>query len=468
MVATALKAQKLGSFLGALSPRALKMLVGSIEAAALKGQSVPDAPLILSLAQGLLRGTSVPIMPTKRGSSVKRSILSPLHPFLVNVPPTVPQAGMVPRAFLPLFWQLLEDSRPELSESWLNGEEDERNEENSSLIEGLRAEVLAALVSIAEEASTSPERKKLRRKLGGEQNLEYFGDLRLVLERANELEKLLSDLGALPKAVVDLEEKTQLEPLREFIDQQTDVTPHVAMLLSHLHFSGVDEVVALAKALAKTDDMRSIASTPYASFVSVAIARVEVSLVDASHWREELFGEIAYPEALRAALDQLEAFDVAADLETVRTWKTRLSDIKKSVSKQLVSDFSALPTQLELLLCKSEKDQHKDTKALQKKCLRTLTIVGYTRHFADLLGMNGQLDKLEAQIEALFTKGVEGAIHEIVHGSVEGHHDNVMRLDASIYLAQAYFGSEYTALLRKRRNVAIKQSQVGSVTAVAS
>ncbi|OKL43188.1 hypothetical protein [Pseudovibrio exalbescens] len=461
---TQLKSEKLSEFLGGLSPQALRMLVRSIETSEQKGTRIPNSALIMPLAQGLLRKSASPRRLGFRSSPLQRVVFSPLQPFFINEHMPVKTQGLIERGFLDSFWRYLEDDllKDEILQCRLameHGTDDIEQDEDAflqSLAVELRKQIVSAAKQRLEAAEHSlSERRHLRRRLGGERNMEELEDALRIFEASERLKQFMDDLPRMDKDENGLFPVKLIRYLREYIKKTPADGHYVAGLLVSRRGVTAAGLIELAMDMCETRDMRLVEESPYKPLGTYALCEIARQIQGVENWKHAPFGELGYPEALREALRSLDAVLLLTDFKNCRQWARTFEQTRAFITKMVRDDIDSLIPSMDKALEEARGQKSGDRKAL-RNAIRVMKVAELMPGHAQNLGLSEASLPLQRKIEQFFEGRGDKLLGRIQAESLQDGDKEVRAFDCLVALGENCFGNEYGGMMYKRRCAAQK------------
>ncbi|WP_109317741.1 hypothetical protein [Pseudovibrio ascidiaceicola] len=406
------KALQMEKVLGALSQSALRMLERSVDDSVQSGTSVPNAELMLLTIRRLLGEASyIPENKLSLDTPLKRAILSPLQPFLIQMPLSTPQQGRIDSAVMETLWSymrqvLLSNEFTEavkaLEELCQQQDLPTTHETIQKALytcaEGLRLRLVAAAKKELEAADQDIQIKtKLRRKVGGHANFDFLRDVLVILERAPAWEKVMANTPPFAEDILSMSSGKDLHNMRAHMEQHRTEANYLAAL-SFLRLDEAPvELIKLAQALAAVPALKDVTGTPYAAFIEFALSSLEQSVSVVEGWRMEEEAIVGLPEAANACLLHFEELEDLEGFSACGQWNQRAVQLKNRLCVLLRDELRNLPAQLEEAIASETKPDIADLQGgyrldqIQRayhKCLRGLKLAKLASQYAGVLGLN--------------------------------------------------------------------------------
>ncbi|MDD7909130.1 MULTISPECIES: hypothetical protein [Pseudovibrio] len=459
-----LKSEKLSEFLGGLSPKALRMLVRSIEASEAKGTQLTNSALVLPMAQGLIRKTSSARRMGYRSSPLQRAVFSPLQPFFINEHMPVKTQGLIERGFLDGFWRYLEDellkSEIEQCRHAMKGWHDELDMEEDAFLQSLAAELRKQVVKAAKEQikaadASMSEHRKLRRRLGGERYLEELEDALKIFEASERLRVLMDELPPLEKDENDLFSMKAIRYLREYLQKHPGDINYVASLLINRRGQQAAALIELAMDMCSSRDIRVVEESTFKPLVSHALCEFARQIQGVENWKAAPFCELGYPEALREALKSLEDILLLTDFQKSKHWSRVFEQTRAFITKMVREDIENTIGSMDAALDEARAKGSGERKSL-RNAIRVLKVGDLMPGYAQTLGLSEASLPLSRKIEQYFEGRSNKLLSQIQSQNLQDDHKEVRAFDCLVALGENCFGNEYGSLMMKRRRAAQK------------
>ncbi len=481
------KAVQMEKVLSALSKNALQMLERSVEDALQSGKSVPNGKLMQQTIRRLL-GEAAGILENRLSleAPLRRAILSPLQPFLIPLPHKVPSPGRIDVSSTDALWsymsrELLTDEFSEAvttledlcKQQDLPATHDTIQKAVHAAAEGLRLRLVSAgqkVIKASEEDSRA--RAKLRRKLGGHANLDYFQDAILILNRAPAWEKVMALTPPFAADLLTLCESDDLKDMRTHIEDHQNEINHIAALAYARLNEAPGELIKLAQALASVPQLEQLVSTPYAGLVDFALSAIEQSLAIVESWQAHEDALIGLPEATNASLLNFEELSELEGFEACDAWFQRATELKKRLAELLKDEIRSLPTLLEeAIASQATSDElrlhypdHADNSQFSyHKCLRGLKLVKLAAQYADVLGLNELQASTKEHVERFIDRNSEKLLTAVnsernMADHVQKHDETSRNLSRLISMSEISLHPEDTANLIRRQKTYLQSA----------
>ncbi|SDQ89314.1 hypothetical protein [Pseudovibrio sp. Tun.PSC04-5.I4] len=481
------KALQMEKVLGALSHSALRMLERSVEGTLQSGKSVPNSDLMLQTIRRLLgQNTSIPEIKLSLETPLKRAILSPLQPFLVPAPLKQQRAGRIDASVIDTLWAYMrrELLSKEFSEAVTALEElceeqdlpsthDTVRKALAIAAEGLRLRLVAAAKKelIAAE-SDSQTKTKLRRKVGGHVNFDFFRDALEILDRAPAWEDVMVRTKPFAEDVLSMRSGESLSELRSHIEKH----PKEASYLAALSYLRLDEapaeLIKLAQALSVSAELNGIVGTPYAVFVEFALSAFEQSIILVEGWQKDEGSVVGLPEAAKACLIHFEDLDELKGFVECDHWYHQTTQLKGRLCAMLKEEIRTLPSLLEEVIAseiQSERVKNQSgsrTEQIQRsyhKCLRGLKLAKLASQYAGILGLNELQNSTHEHVERFIDRNSEMLLKSPKSAqnetkNVPNYGEISQKLSRLISMSEISLEPEDTANLIRRQKTYLKNA----------
>ncbi len=480
------KALQMEKVLGALSQSALRMLERSVDETVQNRSSVPDAELMLLTIRRLL-GEDSCISKTKLslGTPLKRAIISPLQPFLIQTPLSTPQQGRIDAALLDTIWAymhhvLLADEFTDAVEALeelcqqqdLPATHDTIQKALDTCAEGLRLRLVAAAKKPLEAADKDIQiMTKLRRKVGDHVIFDFLRDALVILERAPAWEKVMVCTPPFAEDILSMSSGNDLQNMRTHVEQHADEANYLAALsFLRLDEAPVD-LIKLAQTLAAVPALKDVAGTPYTAFIEFALSSLEQSVSVVEGWRTEE-AIIGLPEAANACMLHFEELEELEGFSACGPWHQRAVQLKTRLCVLLRDELHNLPAQLEEAIASETKPDLSDLQGgcrpeqIQRayhKSLRGLKLARLTSQYAGVLGLSelqtSTRDHIERFIDCNSEKLLTALKDEHNETEILPNYGEISRkLSRLISMSEISLEPEDTANLIRRQKTYLKDA----------
>lgn len=458
-----LPVDKLRDFLRELAPGARSLLLAELERAALRGDQMPGADLILAELRAGLRTAETPLSPApKRIGDPSRLFFKPLEPFLVDDVPERKHRGRIARASLgPIWTWLTRNLMPEEAKAFDEAASRALVTGDSAGADGLakafqdRAvqRIQAALSAVAGDDKA---RRRLAVQIGTPLALDDLGELLGVLKARDAL-VLLSQ--RLPISIKNLADE-QLDNVKALLD--TPIARHsdvflYALLLTMSRLGQPWQLLRLATKAADSDHAARVAETPYGVAVAIVLTEIE-RLLDLL--RQSLKGTDAAvtADALKDIHDAARALRTEINLSVDTPWSRQLSTIRSSVSELIRERIEGLPGQVRRLLrprAAKEIVPHVTLDGIDvAEVEAALEFLSVCRTYASELAMNEVTRRVHTEIEQYLDTGTSALLDGLRNAGDGDRAFRQSQVDAAVRFAAKIFGQSYASLLAKAADVA--------------
>lgn len=465
--------QKIRSYLEALSPRAVDKLMRGLETSHAQGSEDPHIRLILQACADVLRAEQAAVNTEPRKKWLKRLFFRPVECLLMDEVLPSRQKARITRSSLEGIWSWIDrfvapDEVRRASERVLQLEV---SAVDAATIAGrLRDQVVPMMrAAIAEAQADETARRRLSMMLGGERVLLDLFDL----VEAFEAEAWLTPfLESLPERLTDWDLKGNTpttKRVKAVADRHQDGVPLVAAAVMN-RAENPGGLTSLACTLASTTDARKLANSPYSGFVDVVLSEAERLAVLANRADDN----DALPQALSKFHSLVRHIEREIDLLDNPDWHKRLSTTRRTFAAVVTQEFQASPGNIRRAL------QVPPVSAAGKPIVDGAAVDQADRALQILKLMRGGAESLAVSEVTTRTRQAVEQTLEIMTRSLLADLDKTAKaggspqrtaclaaVDVAIRLCETYFGKDYAALIRRRRNAAIGEKTKGKAVTIA-
>lgn len=456
MIARPLLVQKIRSYLEALSPRAVDMLMRNLEESRTRGATDPMIRLIIEAGMEMLRSDETALNGEPRAKWLRRLYFRPVEPLLIDEALPHKQRGRITRSSLPGIWSFIErDIAPEViaerEQKVLDPSIDEA--EAVKIVAEARAEITPLLRHFLLETRQD---EKLRRRIamlvGGERAFLDMHDVIEVFEAESWLAPLLEGL---PEKLTDWDMKID-SPAAMRVKKAADDHMENSAVLAAAVLQRTENpacLASLATQMAGTGDARKLAASPYSAFVDIVLSEAERLYLIAQKKNEQ--SDMA--DALTRYHTLIRNIDRDVDFSCGGAWHKRLAETKRQfstlVSSELEAAVSHVRKALKIPALDTDGAPRIDQLAVgdAKRSLQTLLLM---RRAAESLAVN----EVTARTRQAVEQTLEIMTRKLLADSAkcaEGERPAFLAaVDVAIDLCDGYFGKDYADLLRRSRKAA--------------
>jgi hypothetical protein len=199
-----------------------------------------------------------------------------------------------------------------------------------------------------------------------------------------------------------------------------------------------------------------IATTPYASAVTIVLADIERMVRELKSDLDE-GRSTAVTALLKCLHDALRGMRGELDLAIDSMWGRQLAAIRAEVSGALTSEIESAPGRVRRLLRphlpgKSGPDALDPADVAETETL--IELLGACRQYAGELAVNEVALRASAELQQCLDSGTQTLLEGLRSGEPAGRRLRHAQLDAALRFCAKVFGAEYAALLGKAAEVA--------------
>ncbi|MBA5776378.1 hypothetical protein H2509_04470 [Stappia sp. F7233] len=449
--------QKIRAYLQALSPRAVDMLLRNLEASKARGETDPIVRLILEAGIELLRGEEEAVAGEPRGKWLRRLFFRPVECLLIDEALPHKQKGRITRSSLVGIWTMIErDFVPELIEAA------ERQVQDPALSEAEAASIAghlrdAVTPDLRRFINDMLQDEKLRQRMtmvmGGER---VYLDLFDVVDAFEAEAWLTPFLDSLPEKLSDWDLKSD-SPAAQRVKAATGRHAENAALIAAAILGRAENpagVAALASNLARTQDAKKIADSPYAAFVDVVLSEAERLYIVACKRPDaesDITSALSHYHALMRGIDR----DI--DFSCGGKWYKRLAETRRQFSELVSAELEAAVSHVRRALKVPAVDA--DGKPLTdrisvEEAKRALGMLALMRVAAESLAVNEVTARTRQTVEQTLEIMTRKLLADAAKCTAEEKPAHLAAVDVAIELCEGYFGKDYAGLLRRSRRAA--------------
>ncbi len=466
----ALVNQKIQSYLAALSPGAVKMLARSLEGANEKRRRDPQLQLVLdacleSLRAGGKREDHFPaeqiLEPENtqtRENQLRRQFFRPLEPLLMDEVLPRKQAGRISRSHLETIWSWISRDvmfEPGSHERLTSVRRSAMARSAPRLEVGRRAAQLReqVLPKLQDALAQAEQDVKYRRKLvmlvGGEAAFLDLADMVQVFKAGDWYEAFLKGL---PARLVD-KDLTLESPVTRKVRNLSEGDKARSSLIASVLLTRMKDpasLTALAGRLAGGRDGRMLKNSPYAGFIDVALSEADRLFIVAQKRNDE-----GLTEALGAYHALVRGFERDVDLSAHMDWAQQAHETRSRFSRLVGAQLDGAMGQVRRALSVPAVGREGELQADDQsfaEALRMVRILALLRGAADAFALNEMAGRMRQGVEQTLEIMTRSLLAKA--GNLEGREREAhgVAIDRAIRLSEGFFGAEYAALLKRRRN----------------
>jgi hypothetical protein len=449
---------KIKSYLDALSPRAIRTLLRSLEHARSQGSDDPHLDLILDACLNAVRTTDTLVLDSEpRDGRLQRAFYSPIEDLLANEGLSGKVPGRINRSSLPLIWTWM--SRDLAPEAFASAEKVSMRMETdaetvATLAEDLREQAMPLVAeTLAEAHSSDRVHQKIAMLVGGERALRDLHDILAAFNARPWLDGLRESL---PVRLTEWDFKAgspSLLRIKAVMDRHGDQAPLIAsVVLSRVEIA--DTLLALTASLAGSTSIKKMAASPYAIFAEMAFSEAERFSAIACGACSN--AELA--EALNAYCRLMKTIDRHYDLAESGAWQQRMAVTRRSVSALVTRELEAMTGSVRRALQVPRLDEagepKTDTAAIEE-AHRGMMLLDKMRDAADSLAVNEITARTRTALDQSLEIKTRALLSELSQKAGAARKAHLVAVDAAIGLCESYFGKDYADQLRRSRKAAL-------------
>jgi len=459
---------KIQTYLGELSPKAVRSLVARLEKSQAAGSDDPNLGVILGASLDMVR-SGKPVEETFRDTQsttirknqVQRMFFKPLDDFLIDEMLAEKQPGRIHRSMLNKIWLWLKRDvlTEEISAVIERAEDPDCTDDELALeIDSLQDKAIVAF-RVALESSDEAElnRRRLSAEMGGARGLAELKEVYRVFQ-------MEADLIDLFEPYTDT-----LYPNRFKVD--TDLLQRCHAFLKK-HKSSVDILAGallsrtshpamlpgFGMRLAGVNNLADLANSEFTPLMTIAISEVERLALLAHDHRKFNPDPIGFSVALSDYHEVLRGLEVELDLSQHRAWRDLLTAIKRSVSNLVAKELESVPGLLRGAIAVPKIDQDGNLLIdydLTSNAIRSFRVFVMVRNAPDTFAVNDLTNKTRQAVEQMLEITTRRLINDL--SGVIGNEQRAVlaAADNAIMLCELYYGGDYAAQLRRSRQSAL-------------
>lgn len=452
--------EQLRAYIRELKPEARSLLLAEFERAALRGDDMPAAPLVLQELRNEIRGVNTKLA---RIGNPQRLFFEPLEHFLVDEAPDREFCGRIPRGCLEPVWHWISRGlmpaetkayAAEVSRVLLAG--NRMGAESAVRIFQDRAveHIDAALAAVDNDDKA---RRRLAGQFGVADGLKHLRQVANVLRARDTLSFLASRL---PPTIRNLADET-LNGVKNLLDSVVrDPEVFVYALVTVMDRLVVPwQVVRLAVKAAESDLAERIAQTSYGVAVPIVLAEIErkVGELRTDLRRRQVTG---VGILLKDIHDGVRVLRSEIDLSGGTEWGRRLPALRGEISRLITAEVETLPGRVRRLLRpRAAQDISSATMLDQIDVAETESLLGFLevcRQHAGELAVNEVTLRVHSDIENYLDNRTPLLLEALRHATKADRKFHQSQVDAAVRFVGKIFGAKYASLLAKAGEVAAR------------
>ncbi|MTH98934.1 hypothetical protein [Roseibium sp. RKSG952] len=464
MATTDLVFQKIRAYLQDLSPQALETLVRNLGGAKAPGAPDANAEVILAIATDLLRksghGKAGGLDARGWTERLKRAFFAPLDGFLIDEELPNKQEGRIFRPTLDRIWIWLE--RGDLADGIARGIAEAQRGANDGRVADLAGSlrrrsvgVMGAALHNARDAGR--DRRRLSLEMGGERGLAELRDVHRVFEAEQWLAPFLSRV---PLQLDDNQFRRDPAVLK-LVRKVGGVFPgHVpVMAAAFLDRAEVkSSMCSFAARLAESDDPKVIEGSKYAPFVDVVLSEAERLNAVAVQHRTGNPDPVVFSQAVADYQRLVQGVERELDLTMTARWRKRLSATKRAVSEVLERELhyahGAVRRALQVPKPGPDGALQQDQASIEE-AVRAVRVVSLARRATETLAVNDIGARTRQTVEQTLEFMTQSLFANLAKVTGDQQRAQLAAVDVAITLCTIYYGKDYGAQLKRRRQSAL-------------
>lgn len=450
-------AETLRDYLRTLKADVRALLAAEIERAALRGERMPAADLILDELRKLS-----PLTATAGAVSPEQLFFAPVEPFLIEGNPDRKHCGRIVRSSLAPLWRwicrdLASQDAAGYAQQVLVAFESGDRAAIEEIVSAFQDRVVARIrQKLGAVANQDKARWRLAAQIGTPRGIEEAGEIAGILAARDQLALLKVRL---PGIITNLADE-QLDNVKSSLDQ---IPPRhselltCAMILIMNRLTARSQLIRLAIRAAGSDEAERVAQSSYA----IAFA-VVLSEMDALVWRLRMAIKAAAIQEIGGLLKDIH--DTARGLRTEINlspdcaWARQLAVFRAEVSELIEGQIDSTPGKVRRLLRLRPAYEIAPDSTLDpidvEEIEAAIELVSLCRSYAHELAVNEVTLKVQSELEALLD-GATSAVLEAYRGAGASEvRYRSSQVDAAVRFAAKVFGTGYASLLAKAAEVA--------------
>ncbi|NRG19379.1 hypothetical protein HPQ64_16930 [Rhizobiales bacterium] len=456
--------QKIRTYLEALSPRAVDMLVRNLEQSCAKGNEDKTVRLILDACLELLRSDKEAVSGEPRANWLQRLFFRPVEALLIDELLPHKQKGRINRSSLNGIWTLVErDLAPDaVSEAQAQVLREETGEAEAATIAGrLRDRVTPEIRKFLRDTTENPKfRRQMAMIVGGDR---AFQDLTDLVEAFEAEAWLMPFFEALPERLSDWDCKGDGPTAKRVREVMKENAAQAALVASAV-LSRTDNPASLATlacGLAGTNDEKLLADSAYSAFIDMVLSETERLHIMARKPSADA-GAASAVSRYREVVRQLER-----DMEFASggAWHKRLSETRRQFSDLVKSELdtavSRVRRALEIPPLGGDGKPVVDRAAVED-AMRSLETLQMMRGAAESFAVVEVTMRTRQAVEQTLEIMTRRLLSDVAKVAEEERPVHIAAADVAIELCESYFGKDYADSLRRSRRIAANGGEVKS------
>lgn len=210
--------------------------------------------------------------------------------------------------------------------------------------EALLSGIARAMGEIVAAAKAKPDdRRRFAGQVGGDRNFQEFEDIAVILRRTRELGRVATILSETDPANEGILAATLARTIVELarIDPRL---PYHAAVLAQAALGSVAKLAKVAVVGTGSEDIKAVASSPFAALIEIAMAETERSAALVGEGLKQLKSDGTLAPALRDfAMSSRNLRSVLNLDQTTHDWAKRLTEMRTRLSDGIARELNELP-----------------------------------------------------------------------------------------------------------------------------
>jgi hypothetical protein len=449
-------AETLRDYLRTLKADARALLAAEIERAALRGERMPAADLILEELRKL--------SPVSAAGAVspEQLFFAPIEPFLIDGNPDRKHCGRIVRSSLAPLWRwICRDLAPQdaavYADQVVVAFADGNRSAVDQIVSAFQDRVCSAIRQRLDAvASHDKARRRLAAQIGTPRGVDEAGEIAGILQARDQVALLRVRL---PASITNFADE-QLENVKFLLDnlpQRHSELFTCAIILVMTRLASRSQLIRLAIRAAGTDEAERVAQSSYAIAFTAVLSEMEALV-----WRLRMAIKAAAIKQIGGLLKDIH--DTARGLRTEINlspdcdWARQLAVFRAEVSELIESQIDSIPGKVRRLLRLRPANEIAQNSTLDpidvEEVEAAIELVSLCRSYAHELAVNEVTLKIQSELEALLD-GATSAVLEAYRGAGASEvRFRSSQVDAAVRFAAKVFGTGYASLLAKAAEVA--------------
>ncbi|MFN8828606.1 MAG: hypothetical protein ACK50Q_11085 [Labrys sp. (in: a-proteobacteria)] len=451
--------ERLRGFLRTLSPTVCAQLLDTMEKAALAGEPVPGAEMILDELRTILREAA---KRKPRSGTPVRHFFRIAEALLIDEELPEKRPARIERASLPPIWtwikrNLIPEEASAFEASCSAAILLEDMEQVRALVHEFHKTAAAAIKTALAAMSSEAERRRQISQIGGPRVFDDLRDLLVMLENRDAFRALNDRVVGPIRAIDDAQMALIIGALQPFTraSSQALLVYAGAVVMSKLVQPW--QILRVVVSACETDEADTIAASAYSHIVELVLTDVERLVIRAANARRTLDVAKVF-SAARDFSSYVKALSSDINLNEHPTWARRLGVWRGRMGELLRTQIETLPGRVRWLLkpvaqAKAQKGDVADAQEIASIEV-ALDILMLARNHAAELALNEVTMRVFGDLQAMLDSGINPLIESLRSTSGDDRIRRLTQLEAAVRIAGKVFGSNYAGLLQKAIDVA--------------